>query len=122
LGWVWPGGLVVTLPCDRGAAVEALRAMVTSLRRSVFIQAGFSLAMVVFMMTFLAVFFSGAPGFVDVFVLLFMLLVSVIPVMSYVQVRPWIDYLEELARGLEEGRIRVEDVCGRPLYPPWRGG
>ncbi len=122
MSWVWPGGLVVTLPCDRGAAVAALRTLIASLRRSVFLQAGLTLAIVVLFMLFFAAAFTDAPGFVDAFVLLFMLLVSIMPVVSYVQMRPWIDYLEELARGLEEGRIRVEDVCGRPLYPPWRGG
>ncbi len=57
-------------------------------------------------------------GFEAVFTLValvFILVLAVFPVMVYVRVSPWLSYLEELRRGLEEGRVRVEDVCGKPL-------
>jgi hypothetical protein len=110
------GGLVLTLPCDREAALAALDAAISSARRSVAISAFTAFIFMLILFTFAAM-AADSPGPVGVFIVFFALLLAVMPLASYMQVQPWIRYLEELRRGIEEGRIRVEDVCGRPLGP-----
>jgi len=115
---------VVTLPCDRWAAVAALRAAVAAARRTVMLTALLTFVFVLLGLAVMAVASASwwpalAPGaFAAMFYLVagvFILFASVFPVMVYLRLSPWISYLEELRRGLEEGRLRVEDVCGKPL-------
>ena len=55
-------------------------------------------------------------GFFGFAVLLFLAVFLLIPVIAYAQAAPWIRYLEELRRGIEDGTINIDDVCGRPIY------
>ena len=114
---------VITLPCDRWAAIAALRAAEAAARRTVLLTAAFTFILVLVGLGVLAAAAPGAwgpvpAGFGAVFTLValvFILVLALFPVMVYMRVSPWLSYLEELRRGLEEGRIRVEDVCGKPL-------
>lgn len=112
------GGLVVTLPCDREAALAALEAAIRSARRQVLATALVSLLVLAVALGFFAALaapFSLLGGVGAVFALLFAVFAALVPLLVYAQLGPWISYLEELRRGIEEGRVRVEDVCGRPL-------
>jgi len=115
------GGFFLTLPCDREAAVAALDAAIAAARRQILVTSFFSLLFGAAALGLIAAVPAGVPGFFGIFGLLVLVFVAAIPLMTYVQVGPWLRYLEELRDGLREGRIRVEDVCGRPLGLPGGG-
>jgi len=114
------GGFILTLPCDREAAVAALDAAIAAARRQMLLTSLLSLIFGAAALGFLAAAPAGAPGIFGLFGLLMLVFVALIPLSTYMQVEPWLRYLEELRDGLREGRIRVEDVCGRPLAAPGR--
>ena len=116
MSWFLPGGgFLLTLPCDREAALAALEAAIASARRQVLLNVFFGLAMFIIGLGVLAA--AAPPAPVAPLAVFVVLLFAFIPFMGYLSVEPWIRYLEELRRGIEEGRINVEDVCGRPLGP-----
>ena len=114
MAWVpFGGGFVLTLPCDREAALEALSAAVAAARRQVLLNAFFGLA--VFMIGLGMLTAAAPPAPIAPLAVFVVLLFAMIPFMGYLSVEPWIRYLEELRRGIEEGRVNIGDVCGRPL-------
>jgi hypothetical protein len=119
LSFMYPGGFVITLPCDREAALAALDAAIASAKRSLLLT---TVTVVLFGFIMFAMVASVGPLFeTGVFgfaVLLFLVVFLLIPVLAYLQATPWIRYLEELRRGIESGEIDVRDVCGQPIY--WR--
>ena len=116
--WWFPGGLAVTLPCDRRAAIAALDAAINAAKRSIYVGAA-----VVFAVALIGVAIAASlspPGMLEgplaLFLLVFIAFALLVPIAAYAQAKPWIAYLEELKQGLESGSIRVEDVCGKPIY------
>lgn len=118
MSWWFPGGFVVTLPCDREAAIAALNAAISSAKRSIYLSSGVALIITILAVGMVSSItgFAELGGFFTLFILVFIAMAALIPVMAYAQTRPWIAYLEELREGLETGRIRIEDVCGTPIY------
>ena len=116
--WWVPGGLAVTLPCDRRAAVAALEAAINTAKRGVYI--GAAVAFTVALVGVVMAASLSPPGMLEgplaLFLLVFIAFALLIPLAAYAQVKPWIAYLEELKQGIESGSIRVEDVCGKPIY------
>ncbi len=121
MSWWFPGGFVVTLPCDREAAIAALNAAISSAKRSIYLSAGIALIIALMGVAIAASFPATGPfgGVFAVFLLVFIGFALLFPLIAYMQAKPWITYLEELRRGIENGTINVEDVCGRPIY--WSG-
>jgi len=121
MSWWFPGGFVVTLPCDREAAIAALNAAISSAKRTIYLSSGISILVAVIGAGIAASVpgIAGIGGFFSLFILLFIGIALLFPVIAYAQTRPWVAYLEELREGIETGRIRLEDVCGRPIY--WTG-
>ena len=120
--WFMP--MVLTLPCNREAAIASLRAAIASAKKAVILQAVITIMLVAVFATILTQFSQMAPifpGFMSVFIVVFLLFVLLIPVMGYLQLKPWIAYLEELVEGLRTGRIKIEDVCGVPITFGRRG-
>ena len=103
---------VITLPCDREAALAALDAIASSIRRRI---VSSLIKFFTFMLILLIVPASMGASALLPFATLLLLLLIVTVVLSYYTLEPKLQYLEKLRRDLEEGRVSVEDVCGRPL-------
>ena len=116
--------MVLTLPCNREAAIASLKAAIVSAKKAVILQAVTTIVLVAVFAIVLTQFNQMAPvfpRFTSMFIVVFMLFALLIPVMSYLQLKPWIAYLEELVDGLRTGRTKVEDVCGVPITFGHRG-
>jgi len=113
---MWLGSSVLVLPCDREAALAVLGSAVASTRRKLAVVSATSLAAALALLT--AVVSLDLPGLVLVAVSVFALFLAAVPLAAYAQAARLLGLLEQLRRGLEDGSIRLEEVCGRPLLGP----
>jgi len=111
---VFLGGLFITLPCDREAALAALDAAIASARRQVALTAVMSVLFLGFAFTVAAM---APPGFFTPFLGLFALFTLFIPLIGYMRLQPWIQFLRRLREDIASGRVDLGSLCGRPLGP-----
>ncbi len=111
---VFLGGLFITLPCDREAALAVLDAAIAAARRQVALTAVMSILFLGFAFTFTAL---APPGLFTPFLGLFAIFALLIPLMGYMRLQPWIRFLQRLREDIASGRVDLGSLCGRPLGP-----
>lgn len=106
----------LVLPCDREAALAVLGSAIASTRRRLILVSTVSLAAALALLA--AAVSLDLPGLVLVAASVLALFLAAVPLAAYAQAARLLGLLEQLRRGLEEGSIRLEEVCGRPLPGP----